>query len=138
METLDMSEILMDVYQLADEINRSEEVKAYLACKKKMQQDPEAQKLIREFQRVKELYKEAQRFGIFHPNYHEAKEKAEAFQKKLCTHPTICAYLEAEEKLDELLYHVSLTIARAVSPSVKVPANDLEPGVKKWRRPCGS
>lgn len=123
METLDMSKVLMAAYQLADDINDSEEVNEYLACKKKMDNDPEAQKLIREFQQVKELYHEAQRFGIFHPDYHKAKEKALAFQEKLRVHPTIGAFLQAEEKLDELLSQVSLTLAHAISPSIKVPTN---------------
>ncbi|SFI99006.1 Cell fate regulator YlbF, YheA/YmcA/DUF963 family (controls sporulation, competence, biofilm development) [Thermoflavimicrobium dichotomicum] len=118
-----MSEILMDAYHLADQINESEEVKNYLQLKKKLQENEEAQRLIKEFQRVKSLYEEAQRFGIFHPNYHEAKEKAERFQKKLRQHPLISAYLEAEEKLDQLLYEVSATIAHSISETIKVPSN---------------
>jgi hypothetical protein len=51
--------------------------------------------------------------------------------------PSIRAFLEAEEKLDQLLHAVSLTIARSVSESVKVPSNDPEPGVKKVRHACG-
>lgn len=137
MGTLDMTEILLDAYQLADQINESEEVKTYLHCQKRVQEDPEAQTIIREFQKVKELFAEAQRFGRFHPNYHEAKEQAQSYQKKMRTHPVIGAYLEAEEKLDRLLHEVSLTIAHAVSESIKVPGNETEAGVKK-RRSCGS
>jgi cell fate (sporulation/competence/biofilm development) regulator YlbF (YheA/YmcA/DUF963 family) len=123
-ESLDMSEILIAAYQLADCINESEEVNNYLYYKKQLQEDQEAQKLIREFQDVKALFEEAQRFGIFHPNYHEAKEKAESFQKKLNHHPKIAAYLEAEEKLDQLLYDVSATIAHCISDTIKIPTND--------------
>ncbi|SEM71526.1 YlbF family regulator [Lihuaxuella thermophila] len=137
MDTLDMSEILLDAYHLADQINESEEVKNYLALKKKMQEDPEAQKMIREFQKIKEMYEEAKRFGIFHPNYHEAKEKAEVYQKKMSSHPVIGAFLEAEKKLDLLLYEVSSVIARSVSESIKVPANDPVPGAKRFQRSCG-
>jgi cell fate (sporulation/competence/biofilm development) regulator YlbF (YheA/YmcA/DUF963 family) len=80
--------------------------------------------LIREFHKVKDQFEEAQRFGIFHPNYHEAKEIAVQWQKKLRKHPTIRSYLVAEEQLDRLLHEVSRTIAHAVSESVKVPGND--------------
>jgi cell fate (sporulation/competence/biofilm development) regulator YlbF (YheA/YmcA/DUF963 family) len=137
MNTLDMTEILLEAYRLADQINNSPEVKRYLECKKRMEEDPEAQKMIKEFQIVKDRYEEAQRFGIFHPNYHEAKDAALSFQKKLRQCPAIRAYFEAEQKLDQLLHAVSLTIARSVSPSIKVPGNDPEPGVKKLRRGCG-
>lgn len=120
-----MSEVLMMTYELADEINDSEEVKEYLACKQKLENDLEAQKLIQEFQQIKELYQETQRFGIFHPDYHTAKEKAEMFQEKLRTHPVIGAFLKAEDRLDELLYQVSLTLAQSISPSIKVPTNRI-------------
>jgi cell fate (sporulation/competence/biofilm development) regulator YlbF (YheA/YmcA/DUF963 family) len=134
MGSLDMAQLLLEAYELADSINESEEVKRYLACKKRLEEDPEAQSLIRKFQKIKELYEEAKRFGIFHPNYHEAKEQAEAFRNTMRSHPVIRDYLEAEERLDQLLYAVSLTIAHSVSDSIKVPANDPVDGVKKARR----
>ncbi|WP_232330819.1 MULTISPECIES: YlbF family regulator [Thermoactinomyces] len=137
MNTLDMTEILLAAYRLADQINNSQEVQHYLECKKRMEEDPEAQKMIREFQKLKDRYEEAQRFGIFHPNYHEAKEAALSYQKKLRQYPVVRDCFEAEERLDQLLHAVSLTIARSVSPSIKVPGNDPEPGVKKLRRACG-
>ncbi|WP_241154304.1 YlbF family regulator [Staphylospora marina] len=135
MESLDMSQILLEAYDLADSINQSEEVKRYLACKQKLEQDAEAQALIREFGKVKELFDEASRFGIFHPDYHEAKERALSFRNKLHSHPVIREFLEAEERLDELLNAVSLIIARSVSPSIKVPVNDGD-GIKKARPSC--
>ncbi|MBA4492915.1 YlbF family regulator [Paenactinomyces guangxiensis] len=137
MGTLDMAEILLDAYHLADQINESEEVQAYLNLRKKLKEDPEAQKLIREFQKLKERYEEAQRFGIFHPNYHESKNQAESFLKQMRAHPVIGSFLEAEEKLDHLLYQVSSMIARSVSESVKVPVNDMGKGSKKGRKACG-
>lgn len=135
METLDMASILLEAYQLADKINESPEVKEYLRTKQRLNEDPEAQKLIREFHKVKDLYEEAQRFGIFHPNYHEAKEQAMVWQEKIRMHPTIHSFLKAEEQLDQLLHEVSLTIAHSVSDSVKVPANDPVLPLKK--KGCG-
>ncbi len=137
MGTLDMSEILLDAYHLADQINESEEVKNYLTLKKRMREDPEAQKMIREFQQIKESFEEAKRFGIFHPNYHEVKDRAENYQKKMRSHPVIGAFLDAERKLDLLLYEVSSLIARSVSESIKVPGNELNPGKKRVQGSCG-
>jgi cell fate (sporulation/competence/biofilm development) regulator YlbF (YheA/YmcA/DUF963 family) len=130
MGTLDIAEILQDVYQLADQINQSEEVQNYLALQKQVEESAEAQKLIQAFQKVKELHEEAQRFGIFHPNYHEAKERVKIVQQKLYAHPILRAYLLAEEKMDQLLYQVSVLIARSVSDSIKIPVNDPKPSIK--------
>lgn len=89
-----------------------------------MERDESAQKLIREFQKKKELFEEAKRFGHFHPDYHKAKREARLFKREMEKHPVIGAYLKAEHELDELLFHVSKTIAHAVSPTIKIPSND--------------
>lgn len=124
--SLDMSEILLDAYHLADQINESDEVKHYLRLQQELQQSHEAKKLIEQFQKAKELYEETQRFGIFHPDYQEAKEKVKNTYEKLQTHPLIGSFLEAEDRLDQLLYQVSVTIAHAVSKSIKVPTNGIK------------
>jgi cell fate (sporulation/competence/biofilm development) regulator YlbF (YheA/YmcA/DUF963 family) len=132
-KSLDMAEILMEAYQLADRINESEEVRRYLHLKERLDADPEVRRLIGEFRRKKEKFEEAQRFGHFHPDYHAAKEEAESFQEKMARHPLIAEFLQAEEQLDRLLNEVSRTIAHAVSESVRVPVNDPRP-IK--RRSC--
>ena len=121
-----MSEILLGAYHLADQINASDEVKRYLQLRRKLQQSSEAQKLIQQFQKAKELFEETQRFGIFHPDYREAKEKVSIAYQKLRAHPLIGSFLEVENQLDELLYQVSVTIAHAVSESIKVPTNGIK------------
>jgi cell fate (sporulation/competence/biofilm development) regulator YlbF (YheA/YmcA/DUF963 family) len=132
---LDMSQILLDAYQLADEVNKCEEVETYLKYKQAVTRDPDAQRLINEFQKVKELYAEAQRFGIFHPNYHEAKAQVVDFSEKMRTHPTIGAYLAAEERLDQLLHQISVALAHSVSESIKIPSNELN-NRSKTKRSC--
>lgn len=129
-----MSEILLDAYRLADQINTSDEVKRYLKLQNELRQSSEAQKLIKQFQKAKELYEETQRFGIFHPDYREAKEKVSAAYQKLKSHPLIGAFLEVEDQLDQLLYQVSVTIAHAVSKSVKVPTNGIKQLDQKAKR----
>ncbi|MGA8941126.1 MAG: YlbF family regulator [Thermoactinomyces sp.] len=124
MATLDMSTILLEAYQLADEINESPEVKEYLDAKKKLENDPEAQNLIQEFYKAKSQFEEASRFGRFHPDYRKMKERALDLVQKLHAYPPVHNYLESEKRLDQLLYQVSLTIARSVSESVKVPKRD--------------
>ena len=78
-----MTDILLDAYQLADMIQESEEVACYLELKKRLQEDQEAQELIYLFQKKKELVEECQRFGHYHPDFRDAKNKARDFQKKM-------------------------------------------------------
>lgn len=135
MKTIDMTELLSDAYQLADEINKSQEVQDYLCSQRKLQEDPEAQRLIWEFQKKKELYEETKRFGIFHPNYHEAKQEAEGFYEQLRNNPLIREFLDAEEKLDRLLYQISHTIAKSVSNQIHIPIPQQRT-LKQLRKSC--
>ncbi|SMO61889.1 YlbF family regulator [Melghirimyces algeriensis] len=124
MKSLDMTELLLETYKLADQIKESKEVKRYLDLKREIHDDQEAQRLIKEFQRKKEMFEECQRFGHFHPEYHKAKQEAEDWLTKMKGNPKIREYMELEERLDFILGEVSRTIARTVSSSIKVPVND--------------
>jgi cell fate (sporulation/competence/biofilm development) regulator YlbF (YheA/YmcA/DUF963 family) len=126
-QTLDMAAILMHAYDVGDLINRSQEAADYLYWKRIMEQDAEAQRFIRELAKTKELFEETQRFGHYHPNYHEALERVRAAEEKLAAVESVARFKEAEERLDDLLYAVSETLARSVSDSIKVPSNKLEP-----------
>ncbi len=134
MASLDMTDILLDAYQLADAIKSSEEMVRYLEVKKRLEEDQEAQRLIRLFKEKKEKFEECQRFGHFHPDYHDAKKKAHAFQKEMIKYPVIREYLDAEQALDLLLAEVSRTIAYSVSKTIKVPVNQSPSLI---RRHCG-
>ena len=119
-----MIDLFSDTVDLAELITQSEEVQKYLQLKNQVYDDPKAKKLIEGFQKVKDLYDQAQRFGRFHPNYHEAKKKAQYYQKEMYEYPLILSYLEAEKELDRLLYEVSCILAHSVSNEVMVP-NDF-------------
>ncbi|SFX45401.1 Cell fate regulator YlbF, YheA/YmcA/DUF963 family (controls sporulation, competence, biofilm development) [Thermoactinomyces sp. DSM 45891] len=138
MKTIDMTELLSDAYDLADEINKSHEVQCYLNSQAELQEDAEAQKLIREFQKQKELYEETKRFGIFHPNYHEAKQKIEEVQTQLRNNLVIRQFLEAEERLDQLLYQISSTIAKSVSHQIHIPIPESSTPREQRRGMCQS
>lgn len=131
MSTFDLNELMEAAQQLGNQINDSEEVKKYLELKKEIQANAEAQMMIKSFEKVKEDFEETKRFGIFHPNYHEAKEKMEYYQKKLHEDPLIGPYLKTEEQIEQLLFQVSHIIARSVSKEVKVP-NELS--IRKRRK----
>lgn len=126
MDTLDHNELIEAAQKLGDQINDSAEVQRYLQLKQLIYADQEAQQLIRSFDKVKTTFEETKRFGIFHPNYHEAKEDMEQYRNRLHQHPLIGEYLALEEQIEQLLFQVSHLIARAVSKEVKVPHDTLE------------
>ncbi|GAA4870987.1 regulatory iron-sulfur-containing complex subunit RicF [Paenibacillus vulneris] len=123
-QTLDMSAILMQAYSLGDLIKDSAETADYLYWKKRKEEDPQVQELLKLFQKKKDLFEECQRFGHFHPDYHSALEQARSIQEQLDSLETVRRFKEAEQRLDELLFSVSETIARSVSDTIKVPSND--------------
>ncbi|MEK8131932.1 YlbF family regulator [Paenibacillus filicis] len=122
--TLDMSTMLMGAYDLADLIKNSADTADYLYWKQRKDSDAEVQLLVKEFLKSKEKFQECERFGHYHPNYHEALDQVRAVEAKLDAVESVRRFKEAERRLDELLYSVSETIARAVSDTIKVPSND--------------
>jgi cell fate (sporulation/competence/biofilm development) regulator YlbF (YheA/YmcA/DUF963 family) len=138
MNSFDMTQVILHSYEVADTILVSTEIQDYLESKKTMDNDPEAHQLIRELGRKKELFEETQRFGHFHPNYHEAMEAVKAFELQMERNPSIANFKRAEERLDKLLYTVSKTIAHSVSDTIKVPSNNPLPEEgKKKKGGCG-
>jgi len=124
-QTLDMSAILMQAYSLGDMIKDSAETADYLYWKQRKDEDPQVGELLKQFQKKKELFDECQRFGHFHPDYHSALDQARSIQEQLDSLEPVRRFKEAEQRLDDLLYTVSETIARSVSVTIKVPGNDL-------------
>lgn len=123
-QSLDMSAILMQAYDLGDMINVSAETADYLYWKRRKDEDPEVHELVKQFNKKKELFEECQRFGHFHPDYHAALEQVQAIQSRLDGLESVHGFKAAEQRLDELLYVISETIARSVSDTIKVPSND--------------
>ncbi|UUZ85802.1 YlbF family regulator [Paenibacillus sp. P26] len=127
-QTLDMSALLLGAYELADMIVHSVDSADYLYWKERQETDPEVRSLAREFNRKKELFEETQRFGHFHPNYHEALDQVKEVQARLDSLEPVRRFKDAEQRLDDLLHEVSQTIARAVSDTIKVPGGDAPEG----------
>jgi cell fate (sporulation/competence/biofilm development) regulator YlbF (YheA/YmcA/DUF963 family) len=126
-DALDMSAILMNAYDMGDMINSSAEVADYLYWKNEVEKSVEVRELQKLFAKKKELFAECERFGHYHPNYHEALGQVNEVQAKLEQIEAVRRFKEAEDRLDDLLYTVSSTIAHAVSESIKVPSNNPLP-----------
>ncbi len=125
--TVDMAELLTNAYELGDMINQSAAVSDYLYWKRQVEEDVDIQVLVKKLAAKKELFDETQRFGHFHPNYHEAKDKVAEVEVELEQFEAVRRFKAAEKELDDILHQMSETIAFAVSESIKVPSNDPNP-----------
>jgi len=134
-EALDFSLLLSKTCDLSDAMLRSVEMADFLYWKERMEQDPAVKELLRKMARAKERFEECERFGHYHPNYHEALDAVKAVEAELEGIESAREFKRAEKALDELLYDVSVVIAHAVSESIKVPSNDPLP---KSGGGCGS
>lgn len=125
--TVDMAELLTNAYELGDMINNSAVVSEYLFWKQRVEEDLDVQLLKKKLDAKKELFAETERFGHFHPNYHEARDKVAEVERELEQIEAVRRFKAAEKDLDDLLHQMSETIAYAVSESIKVPSNDPNP-----------
>ena len=82
-ETLDMSAILMQAYDMGDMINSSAEVADYLYWKTAVENSEEVKDLQAVFARKKDAFEECERFGHYHPSYHDALAAVNDVQEKL-------------------------------------------------------
>ncbi|GBF12555.1 YlbF family regulator [Tepidibacillus sp. HK-1] len=117
------TDVILQTYDLADMINRSKEVMEYLQYKQALEKDPEVIALKKKLQKEKESFAEVQRFGRFHPSYHEVKQRIDQVLTELDQLETVKQFKKAEENLDQLFYLISRTIAHSISKSIKVPRN---------------
>lgn len=131
--TVDMAAVLTSAYELGDMINASVEVADYLYWKQAVDNHPGIQTLVKKLESQKELFEETERFGHFHPNYHEAKDRVAAVELELEAFEEVRRFKLAEKNLDDLLHKMSEMIAYSVSDTIKVPSNDPLP-----KKGCGS
>lgn len=134
--TLDMSSILLKAYELGELIQQSQEVQHYLDCKKALENDDEAQRLIARFVHKKEEFREVERVGWWHPDYRQKDAELRHLWDELQKLEVVRALKAAEDRLDKMLYHVSRILARSVSHTIKVPRNDEDTAVG-CRGGCG-
>ncbi|MHB9093310.1 MAG: YlbF family regulator [Eubacteriales bacterium] len=107
------AEILLKASELADAIAECDELVAVRNAELAMNSDPEALKLIGEFQKKQQLVYNAQMSG--NELSDEDKKDIQEIEGKMNDNPAIKAYMEASDKFEHLLKSVNTVIARAIS-----------------------
>lgn len=118
------ADILEETYSFGEIITSSEVFHIYMKAKQQLEQDKGAQDMIRNFRHLKEKYDEVQRFGKYHPDFKTVTKDVREAKRQLDTHPSIADFKKAEKELEQLLGEVSMIIADAVSPNIKVPSGN--------------
>ncbi|MFC4184551.1 YlbF family regulator [Saccharococcus thermophilus] len=122
--TLERIEILDKAEALAKMIVQSEVAEEYRRCLRRLKEDRAAQDIIARFAKAKERYEEVQRFGKYHPDYHNVIKEVRDAKRELDFHETIAAFKKAENNVQELLDEISVLIGKAVSEQIKVPTGN--------------
>ncbi|GHI01275.1 YlbF family regulator [Neobacillus kokaensis] len=122
--TLERVQLLEYAEDLAKMVLESDVAEQYQVCLYKMQKNPETQKKIQRFVRLKDLYEEVQRFGKYHPDYKRVMIQIREYKREMDLDPHVAAFKLAENDLQSLLDQISKAIGGAVSSHIKVPTGN--------------
>src|SRR5690606_27505735 len=98
-QALDFSLLLSKTCDLADALLLSVEMADYEYWKARMENDPEVLKMRGKLARVRERFEECERFGHYHPNYHEALDGVRAVEAELDEIESAREFKKAEKAL---------------------------------------
>jgi len=122
--TLERLELLESAEQVANMILESDIVEQYQICLYKLSQNKEAQRKIKRFVSIKELYDEVQRFGKYHPDYKRVMTQVREFKREMDLDPFVAEFKLAENDFQNLLDEISVLVGGAVSEHIKVPTGN--------------
>ncbi|UOR12945.1 YlbF family regulator [Halobacillus amylolyticus] len=120
---------IVDVLDYSESIGKmvmeSEVMQNYQQAKQDLESDADAQKLIRDFNNMKEQYEDVQRFGRYHPDYNNIMKSVRGVKREMDMHETVAHYKKAEREVQKLLDEISQSVAFSVSEQIKVPRNGM-------------
>ncbi|WP_462409162.1 YlbF/YmcA family competence regulator [Neobacillus sp. Marseille-QA0830] len=119
--TLERIRLLENAEELAKMILESDLAEQYRTCIYRMQNNPESQRKINQFVKMKDLYEEVQRFGKYHPDYKRVMMKIREYKREMDLDPLVAEFKLAENDLQRLLDEISILVGGAVSEQIKVP-----------------
>lgn len=107
--------------ELGQMVLHSDVMEDYHQKKLTLEQDEEAQRLIKAFLNIKDHYDDIQRFGKYHPDYQSIMKDVRQTKRAMDMHDTVAEFKIAERNLQNLLDEISEYIAGSVSLEIKVP-----------------
>lgn len=119
--TLEYVDILDRSEALGEMILRSDVMAAYYNARIALNQNEESQRLIRAFADIKVQYEDVQRFGSYHPDYHEIMKNVRRVKREMDMNHEVAMFKVAERNIQRLLDEVCDYIASHVSVQIKAP-----------------
>lgn len=107
--------------QLGKMVLDSDVMKVYNNSQKELNEDIEAQKLIKTFKDIKHHYEDVQRFGRYHPDYNEIMKQVRASKREMDMNDKVASFKIAERNLQKLLDEISELVALSTSEEIKAP-----------------
>lgn len=122
--------------KLATDIRNSDISKRYFDNKQALTNCTDAQELIRKFNKNKDKYDEAMRFGKYYPDYDLIIKETLTSKREMDMHPIVINYKKSENDFLEMLTEVSKIISSSVSDEIIVPSLVPLSNIKSCN--CGS
>lgn len=122
--SLDLASLLNEAHDLGEFILKSEEAQNYRQCRFTLDNDDEAQALIRDFIRRKDLFEDVERFGKYHPDYKRLNKEMREAKRTLDMNDKVAQFKKAEKEMESIINEISKVIAFAVSEDIKVPTGN--------------
>lgn len=119
--TLEHIDVLEESEKLGEIIIQSDVMEAYNNSRNNLDNDREAQQLIKAFADIKVHYEDVQRFGRYHPDYNEIMKNVRSTKREMDMNDKVAAFKVAERNLQRVLDEVSELIAFSVSEQIKAP-----------------
>ncbi|MCT2538082.1 YlbF family regulator [Aquibacillus koreensis] len=119
--TIEIVDLIDKSEHIGQMILQSDVMDEYIKRKTALLDDQEAQRLITDFQKVKDQYEEVQRFGRYHPDFSTIMKEVRSTKRDVDMNETVAAFKVAERNLQGLLDDISEIVAHSVSQQVKVP-----------------
>lgn len=136
--TMEIVDLLDHSEAIGDMVMNSETMHEYNQAKFALENDKEAQRLIKQFADMKEHYEDVQRFGRYHPDYNTIMKKVRAVKREMDMHEKVATFKKAEREVQKLLDEISQSVAFSVSDQIKVPKNGMALTDSGCSGGCGS
>lgn len=131
----DLIEIISASESLSEDIRNSEIAKEYFEKKAQLASCKDAQELIKNFNKNKIRFDEAERFGKYYPDYDLIVKETLKSKKEMDMHDAVMNFKKCETQFLEMLTEISQIISSAVSDNIEVPS--ATPLSKKKNCNCG-
>lgn len=123
--TMEIVDLLDRSETIGQMVLHSETMQQYQEAKFALEQDKEAQRLIKSFADMKDHYEDVQRFGRYHPDYNSIMKQVRTVKREMDMHETVARFKRAERNIQKLLDEISESVAFSVSQQIKVPKNGM-------------